>query len=62
MTFFYQFGLGPMGNLSNITLHPRDMNLHLKKGLKKFLSKKRFIFQRFSRTEATAKILGRWDF
>ena len=57
-------GLGPTGDLSNVTCRPRDtadMSKRSKRGQKSKLSKSRFIFQRLARTEATAKILGPWD-
>ena len=55
------FGLGPTGDLSNVTCRPRDMNKRSKRGQKSKFSKKRFIFQKLARTEATARILGHWD-
>ena len=51
-----------MGNLSNVTCRPRDirnMNKRSKRGQKSKFSKTRYIFLRFARTEARAKILGR---
>ena len=57
-------GLPPTGNLSNVTCRPRDMrdmNKRSKRGQKSKFSKTRYIFLRFARTEATAKILGHWE-
>ena len=56
--------MAPTGNLSNVTCRPRDtrdMNKRSKRGQKSKFSKTRYIFLRFARTEATAKILGRWE-
>ena len=61
---FWGHGLAPTGNLSNVTCRPRDtrdMNKRSKRGQKSKFSKTRYIFLRFARTEATAKILGRWE-
>ena len=61
---FWGHGLAPTGNLSNVTCRPRDtrdMNKRSKRGQKSKFSKTRYIFLRFARTEATAKILGHWE-
>ena len=63
VTFFIQkngnisFSLGPMGNLSNITLHPRDSNKHPKRG-KKISFEKTFYILEIGQN----KIFGHWDF
>ena len=62
--FFGGPGLGPTGDLSNVTCRPRDtadMNKRSKRGQKSKFSKKRFIFQKLARTEVTAKIFGPWE-